>query len=47
MEWLSNNWDLALAGFFLAEKIVKLTPTKYDDILIDMVWGGLKKLVGK
>jgi len=26
MEWLSNNWELALAGFFLAEKIVKLTP---------------------
>tara|TARA_R100001594_G_scaffold59171_1_gene93109 strand:- start:238 stop:381 length:144 start_codon:yes stop_codon:yes gene_type:complete len=47
MEWLANNWDIALAVFVVLEKIVKLTPTKYDDILIDMVWGGLKKLVGK
>ena len=47
MEFLSNNWDIALAIFVVLEKIVKLTPTKYDDILIDMVWGGLKKLVGK
>tara|TARA_Y100001938_G_scaffold45848_1_gene63655 strand:- start:2023 stop:2166 length:144 start_codon:yes stop_codon:yes gene_type:complete len=47
MEWLANNWDIALAVFVVLEKIVKLTPTKYDDILIDMMWGGLKKLVGK
>ena len=47
MEFLSNNWDIALAIFVVLEKIVKLTPTKYDDILIDMIWGGLKKLVGK
>jgi len=47
MEWLQNNWEIALAVFFLAEKIVKLTPTKYDDILVDMVWGGIKKLVNK
>ena len=47
MEFLANNWDIALAIFVVLEKIVKLTPTKYDDILLDMVWGGLKKLVGK
>lgn len=47
MDWLANNWDIALAVFVVLEKIVKLTPTKYDDILIDMIWGGLKKLVGK
>tara|TARA_Y100000401_G_scaffold92047_1_gene78015 strand:- start:268 stop:411 length:144 start_codon:yes stop_codon:yes gene_type:complete len=47
MEFLINNWDIALAVFFVLEKLVKLSPTKYDDILLDMVWGGLKKLVGK
>ncbi len=47
MEWLTNNWELALAIFFVAEKAVKLSPTKYDDILVDMLWGGIKKLVGK
>ena len=47
MEWLLANWDIALAVFFVLEKVVKLSPTKYDDILLDMIWGGLKKLVGK
>tara|TARA_R100001530_G_scaffold132939_1_gene105775 strand:- start:176 stop:319 length:144 start_codon:yes stop_codon:yes gene_type:complete len=47
MDWLVNNWDITLAVFVVLEKIVKLTPTKYDDILIDMIWGSLKKLVGK
>jgi|TARA_Y100000401_G_C8239895_1_gene182497 hypothetical protein len=47
MEMLMNNWDIALAIFFVLEKLVKLSPTKYDDILLDMVWNGLKKMVGK
>ena len=47
MEWFINNWDIALAVFFVLEKVVKLSPTKYDDILLDMLWGGVKKLVGK
>ena len=47
MDFFINNWDIALAIFVVLEKIVKLTPTKYDDILIDMRRGGLKRLVGK
>tara|TARA_Y100000004_G_scaffold46150_2_gene50664 strand:+ start:3179 stop:3322 length:144 start_codon:yes stop_codon:yes gene_type:complete len=47
MEWLTTNWDIALAVFFVAEKVVKLSPTKYDDILLDMIWGAVKKVVGK
>ena len=37
MEWIIANWDICLAGFVLAEKIVKLTPTKHDDIIIDII----------
>jgi hypothetical protein len=33
--------------FFIAEKVVKLTPTKYDDILFDILGGAIKKLAGK
>lgn len=47
MQWLVENWEWVLVGFFVAEKIVKITPTKYDDILLDVVWSGLKKIVGK
>ena len=47
MEWFTNNWEIALAVFFVLEKVVKLSPTKYDDILIDIAWGSLKKAMGK
>ncbi len=47
MEWLASNWTLALSIFWMCEKIVKMTPTKYDDILLDIVWGGIKKAIGK
>ena len=47
MNWITTNWEWVLLGFMVAEKLVKLSPTKYDDIVLDMVWGNLKKLVKK
>ena len=47
MDWLMSNWDICLLVFMIAEKAVKASPSKYDDILLDMVWGTMKKLVGK
>ena len=47
MDWLSNNYGIVLAVIMLAEKLVKLSPTKYDDILLDFVWGNIKKLANK
>jgi hypothetical protein len=47
MDMIMNNWDIALAIFFVLEKLVKLSPTQYDDILLDMIWGGIKKIGGK
>ena len=47
MGWFAENWDICLAGFFLLEKIVKLSPTKYDDILLDVVWDAIKKVLKK
>ncbi len=35
MDWLSNNWEWVLVGFYVAEKIVKVTPAVWDDILVD------------
>ncbi len=37
LTWLANNWPVALAIFYIAEKAVKLSPTKADDILVDIV----------
>jgi hypothetical protein len=46
-QWLLSNWQYVLVGFYIPEKVVKLTPTKYDDILFDVVGGAIKKLVKK
>ena len=47
MDWISSNWQICLAAFFILEKVVKLSPTKYDDILLDVIWKGIKKVKGK
>ena len=36
-EWIAANWEYVLVGIYAVEKIVKLTPTKYDDIVFDMI----------
>ena len=47
MDWIINNWTTCLAIFWMAEKVVKITPFPYDDILLDIVWSGVKKAVRK
>jgi|TARA_Y100000034_G_C6662003_1_gene290269 hypothetical protein len=47
MEWISDNWQYVLLVFYTLEKVVKASPSRFDDILLDMVWGALKKVVGK
>ncbi|KKM03080.1 hypothetical protein LCGC14_1778030 [marine sediment metagenome] len=47
MEWIIDNWQWLLIGFYVAEKIVKATPWPYDDIVVDIIWSGLKKLAKK
>tara|TARA_R100001082_G_C4352286_1_gene155124 strand:- start:539 stop:691 length:153 start_codon:yes stop_codon:yes gene_type:complete len=33
--WLAANWEWVLLGFYTLEKIVKLSPSKKDDIIFD------------
>ena len=47
MEWLSANWEILIVVFFCLEKIVKLSPSDKDDILVDVVWQGLIQLLKK
>ena len=46
-QWLLHNWQWILLGFMILEKIVKLTPAKWDDILVDGIKSILMKFVGK
>ena len=47
MDRIANNWMLCVSIFWMLEKIVKITPISYDDILLDVIWGGIKKGLGK
>ena len=47
MEWLQMNWEWVLLGFMVLEKVVKMSPSDKDDILLDVIFNGLAKMVGK
>jgi len=47
MEWMMENWEWMLLGFMVCEKLVKMSPSEKDDILLDVVWQGLRKMVSK
>ena len=47
MEWLILNWEWVLLAFMILEKIVKMSPSDKDDILLDVVFQGLSKIVKK
>jgi len=46
-EFIINNWEYFLLGFVVLEKIVKVTPCKWDDILVDGFKAGINKITGK
>ena len=47
LEWIISNWEWCLIAFMIAEKCVKASKTKADDILLDIVWKNIKSLVKK
>jgi hypothetical protein len=36
-EFLAANWEWILLAFYVTEKIVRLSPSKKDDVIFDMV----------
>ena len=37
MEFFTNNWEYVLLAFYVVEKVVRISPSKKDDVLLDMV----------
>tara|TARA_R100001129_G_scaffold150940_1_gene113090 strand:- start:377 stop:550 length:174 start_codon:yes stop_codon:yes gene_type:complete len=35
--WIAANWEWILLGFYVIEKVVKLSPSKKDDIVFDTI----------
>jgi len=37
MEWITSNWEWVLLGFMILEKCIKMSPSKADDLVLDMI----------
>ena len=44
MSFLTTNWEWILLGLYVVEKAIKLSPSKKDDLIWDMV---IKPVVDK
>ena len=44
MGFLTCNWEYILLALYVVEKLVKLSPSKKDDVIFDMV---LKPIIDK
>ena len=42
MEFIAENWNYILLGVFVADNIVKVTPWKWDDLVVTTI----KKCLG-
>ena len=44
MGFLASNWEWVLLALYVIEKAIKLSPSKKDDVIFDMI---LKPIVDK
>ena len=44
MGFLTSNWEWVLLALYVVEKIIKLSPSKKDDLIFDMI---LKPIIEK
>ena len=47
MEIIVNNWEYILIGILAVDKIVALSPSKWDDLIWTAVKKALYKVIGK
>ena len=43
IKWTVDNWLVIAFGFMVADKIVTVTPTKWDDIILTAIKGAYKQ----
>jgi hypothetical protein len=47
LELLSNNWQYVLIGLLCVDKVVALSPSRWDDLIWTAIKKALYKAVGK
>ena len=43
MDWIAANWEYMLIAILCIDKVVALSPTKWDDL----IWTSVKKAIYK
>jgi len=46
-EWAVANWEWILLAFYVIEKVVRLSPSKKDDVIFDMILKPVWEAVSK
>ena len=44
MSFITTNWEYLLLALYVVEKVIKLSPSKKDDVIFDMI---LKPVIDK
>tara|TARA_Y100000310_G_C20074643_1_gene531013 strand:+ start:140 stop:286 length:147 start_codon:yes stop_codon:yes gene_type:complete len=47
VEFLSSNWTYVLIAILAVDKVVAISPSKWDDLLWTVAKKALRKVVGK
>lgn len=47
IQWIRENWPLVVLAVLILDKIVAVTPCKWDDLILTAIKGALTKAVGK
>ena len=47
MDWITANWEYMLIAILSIDKIVALSPTKWDDLIWTSIKKSIYKMVGK
>ena len=47
MDFLMENWEYVLIGIMAIDKIVALSPTEWDDLILTSIKKSIYKVVGK
>lgn len=47
MDWIIHNWIFVVLALLVADKVVALTPCKWDDLIVTSIKQSLCKITGK
>ena len=47
MDWIAANWEYMLIAILCIDKVLALSPTKWDDLIWTSVKKAIYKAVGK